>query len=153
MTGVVLKVDYDSAEIRAYLKSRISKLDNLRPFYVNVGEHMLNSVQERFDTETAPDGSAWAALAPSTVAGRLRRHGNAELTILREHGHLAGSFNYEASSREVKIGSPVVYAAIHHFGGAAGRNHAAEIPARPVLGMSHQDEQAISEMAEEFLRS
>ena len=153
MTGIAIHVRHDEAEILAFFESKLAKMENLRPFYVNVGEHLLNSVEDRFDTQTAPDGTAWAALAPATVANRLRRNGNAELTILRESGRLAGSFNYDASSRQVTVGTPVVYAAIQHFGGEAGRNQSVTIPPRPVLGMSPQDEIIISEMAEDFLRS
>lgn len=152
MTGISYEVETQSDELEAFLKRKLAKVQNLRPFHVNVGEHMLNSVQERFDTETAPDGSRWAALAPSTVEGRLRRNGNAELTILREQGHLAGSFNYDAKDDHVRVGTPSVYAAIQHFGGEAGRNKSVTIPARPVLGVSRDDEAIIAEMAEDFLR-
>ena len=152
MAGIQYHVDLERAELQAFFESKLSKMENLRPFYVNVGEHMLNSVEDRFDTETAPDGTPWAALAPATIANRLRRHGNAELTILRERGHLAGSFNYDANSSQVSIGTPVVYAAIQHFGGETGRNQSVTIPPRPVLGMSPQDEVIITEMAEDFLR-
>ncbi len=152
MSGISYRIDIENAELEAFLESRIAKLENLHPFYVNVGEHMMNSVESRFDTQTAPDGSAWTPLAPATVANRLKRHGNAELTILRESGRLAGSFSYEASGDQVTIGTPVVYAAIQHFGGKAGRNRKVTIPPRPVLGMSPQDETIIAEMAEDFLR-
>lgn len=153
MAGIQYQVDVERAEMLAFFESKLSQMENLRPFYVNVGEHLLNSVEDRFDTQTAPDGTAWAALAPATVANRLRRYGNAELTILRASGRLAGSFNYDASSQQVSIGTPVVYAAIQHFGGEAGRNKSVTIPPRPVLGISPQDEVIISEMAEDFLRS
>lgn len=153
MAGIQYHIDVERAEMLAFFESKLSRMENLRPFYVNVGEHLLNSVEDRFDTQTAPDGTAWTALAPATVANRLRRHGNAPLTILRERGRLAGSFNYDVSPRQVSIGTPVVYAAIQHFGGEAGRNKKVTIPPRPVLGMSPQDETIISEMAEDFLRS
>lgn len=153
MTGIMLKVEVDDADLTAFLTSKIAQMENLRPFHDRVGEHLTNSIEDRFDSQTAPDGSAWTALAPATIANRLRRHGNAELTILREYGRLAGSFNYAASADQVKIGTPVVYAAIQHFGGKAGRNHSVTIPARPVLGLSPQDERAIGEIAEDFLRN
>lgn len=153
MTGISIQIEHEREELLAFFESKLSKMENLRPFYVNVGEHMLNSVQDRFDTQTAPDGTAWTALAPATVANRLRRHGNAELTILRESGRLAGSFSYAADRSKVQIGTPVVYAAIQHFGGEAGRNKSVTLPPRPVLGMSPQDEDIITEMAGDFLRA
>lgn len=152
MTGVQITITTDDAELKKALAAQIVRHNNPRPFYASVGEHMLNSVQERFDTQTAPDGSAWTPLAPSTVASRLKRNGNAEVTILRERGRLAGSINYRANRAQVEIGTPMVQAAIQHFGGETGRNHAVTIPARPFLGLSPNDETAIGEIAEDFLR-
>lgn len=153
MTGLTYEVDIDDVELGLFLKSKLAKLENLRPFYVNVGEHLLNSVEDRFDTQTDPDGNAWKPLAPATVASRLRRYGNAELTILRASGRLAGSFSYAATRQQVAVGTPVVYAAIQHHGGQAGRNRSVTIPARPVLGLTSNDRTAIAEMAEDFLRN
>ena len=86
MSGVSMKISVLDEEIERFLKSELARMGNLRPFYVNVGEHLLNSVQERFDTQSVPDGTPWQRLAPSTVENRLRKHGNAEITILRERG-------------------------------------------------------------------
>lgn len=152
MSGVSYKIDIENAELEAFLESRIAKMENMRPFYKGVGQHMLNSIEDRFDSETAPDGSAWHAHSPVTIALRLKKHGNAPLTILRQRGRLAGSFSTEASNTEVRIGTPVRYAAIQHFGGKAGRNRKVTIPPRPVLGMSPEDETIIAEMADDFLR-
>ncbi len=153
MTGVTLTIDIDDAELQAEMKRKLAKLDNLAPFHKNVGEHMMLSVEERFETETAPDGAAWAQHAPATRTARLKKYGNAPLTILRAEGHLAGSFNYRADAGQVQIGSPIVYAAIHHFGGQAGRNRKVTIPARPILGLSPFDREAIHAMAEKFLKN
>ena len=43
-----------------------------------------------------------------------------------------------------KIGSDLVYAAIHHFGGETGRRgHRFTLPARPVLGIGPKQEMAL----------
>jgi len=151
MTGLSYTVTIEDRDLVMQLESLISKMDDPAPFHRLVGEHMLTSVDERFETETAPDGSSWQGHAEATKRSRLKRNGNAPLTILRESGRLAGSFNYEATSQHTKIGTPVIYAAIHHFGGAAGRNHAVTIPPRPILGLSTNDEAAIVEIAEDWL--
>ena len=151
MSGFKFTIDIEDHEIDHGMEMLVGKMENLAAFHKSVGEHMLNSTEDRFDTETAPDGTAWAHHAPATIASRLRRNGNAELTILRESGALAGSFNYEAGDAQVEIGTPTIYAAIHHFGGSAGRNQSVDIPARPILGISSDDEIALAEMAEDFL--
>ncbi|MCH2165949.1 MAG: phage virion morphogenesis protein [Marinovum sp.] len=48
------------------------------------------------------------------------------------------------------VGTPMVYAAIHHHGGETSLNHAVTIPARPVLGMSASDAREIADMAEDY---
>ena len=151
MTGLSWKITIDDADMNSKLETMYERMENREPFHRLVGEHLLNSLHDRFESESAPDGSKWQALAPATITSRLRSHGNAPLTILRQSGHLAGSFNYEANSQHTKIASPVIYAAIHHFGGEAGRGHSVTIPARPILGLSPDDESAIVEIAEDFL--
>lgn len=151
MTGMSYQVTVDNTSMEAGLKRRLAQMDDLTPFHAMVGEHMLLSLDERFETETAPDGTPWQRHAPATIANRLARFGNAPLTILRQSGHLAGSFNYRANAEEMRLGTPVVYAAIHHFGGEAGVNRKVTIPPRPILGLSPDNERAINEMAEDWL--
>ena len=151
MSGLSYEVEIDNAGMEAELTRRLAQMEDLTPFHTIVGEHLLVSLDERFESETAPDGSPWQRHSPVTTAHRLKKHGNAPLTILRQSGHLAGSFNYQANSAEVRVGTPVVYAAIHHFGGKAGRNRKVTIPARPYLGLSNDDRTAIVEMAEDWL--
>lgn len=151
MTGISYKVTFDDREPRAKLEELIGRMENAEGFYKNVGEHLLVSVAERFETETAPDGQPWKTLSGVTIENRLKRFGNAPLTILRMRGRLAGSFNYEASSQHARVGTSVIYAAIQHFGGKAGRNKKVTIPSRPILGLSDDDEIAILEIAEDWL--
>jgi len=149
MSGFTYTISVEDEEIRTGIQGLIGKMENMAAFHKSVGEHMLNSTEDRFDTETAPDGTAWAHHGPATIA----RRGSAELTILRESGTLAGSFNYEADDAQVEIGTPTIYAAMMHFGGTktAYPNLWGDIPARPILGATSEDETIIAEMAEDFL--
>jgi phage virion morphogenesis protein len=151
MSGIEFTAEIDDKELRKFLSDTLGHVTNLRPFYADVGEHLLNSTEDRFDSQTSPHGAAWANLSPATIASRSHKGDEGGLTILRHHGHLAGSFNYEANSDQVQIGTPSVYGAIHHFGGKAGRGRSVDIPARPILGLSSDDEQAIREKAADFL--
>lgn len=153
MTGLAYTVKIENAELEKNLDLLFDKFGDLEPFHKSVGEYMLGSIQENFENESAPDGTKWQFLSPVTTASRLRRHGNAQITILRESGRLAGSFNYEAGSEQVEIGTPIVYAAIHHFGGQAGRNKSVTIPERPILGVGLDDEIEINEIAKDFLNN
>lgn len=55
-------------------------------------------------------------------------------------GHLRGIPTVQATDASVSIGSNRIYAAMHQYG---GRTRFGQIPARPYLGISDEDEQAI----------
>ena len=153
MSGLSYRVRIESKEIGQALQKLLDEVQDRSGFHNLVGEHLLTSVEERFETQTSPDGAAWQALSPVTVAQRLRSSSTAPVTILRQSGRLAGSINYEANSEQTRVGTSLVYAAIHHFGGEAGRGHAVTIPARPYLGLSPEDEEAIIKIAEDWLQN
>jgi phage virion morphogenesis protein len=54
--------------IVAALDRVIAALENPAPMYERMGGFMERAVQARFDSKTAPDGSAWAPLSPTTIA-------------------------------------------------------------------------------------
>lgn len=151
MTGISYKATIDDADIRDKLERLLDRMENREGFFKNVGEHLLNSVRDNFENERGPDGAGWQRLSPVTIAKRLHDHGDAPLTILRVSGGLIGSINYAADTNAVRVGTAEVYAAIQHFGGKAGRNRKVTIPARPYLGMSADDQEAIVEIAEDWL--
>lgn len=66
-----------------------------------------------------------------TVAAQRRQ--DAGFRILQHTGQLAASVSTDYDSTQAVIGSNKVYAAIHQFGGEAGRGRKVEIPARPYL--------------------
>lgn len=150
MTGISYKTTIDDEDMRAKLAELIERMDRPRGFYVNVGEHLLNSVGDNFDKEQAPDGSPWTPLSPVT-AERREAAGHGPTPILRVSGDLRGSFNYEATDTEVRVGSPKVQAAMMHFGGESKGYMKATIPARPILGLSPDDPEEIFAIAEEWL--
>lgn len=51
------------------------------------------------------------------------------------------------------VGTNVVYAAIHQFGGEAGRGKKVDIPARPFLVLTPEDEEDILEDVQDYFRS
>lgn len=122
MVSIPLKITLRDQDAGLELQGILARLDDRRSFYASVGERLLSSSKDRFREENAPDGTPWAALKARTIKARERK-GQTPLTILRSNSKgkagssLAGSVNYEASSEEVKIGSPLAHAAIHQFGG------------------------------------
>ncbi len=157
MTGARLEFSFNDRALRADLRERLSKLENPEPFLKSIGEEFTGAggvINQRFKNERGPDGTPWAPLSESQRQHRQKKYGNAPMTILRMRGHLAGSINYQVSGGSLKIGTGKEaedYAAIHQFGGEAGRGLKAVIPARPYLGFSDADMDLIVEEAEGYL--
>ena len=135
-----MEIRVEDAELRRGLQQLETKLGNLTPFFRDIGEALLNSTRERFRSQSAPDGSPWAALSPKYRAHKKK---NAAL-ILSLNGYLRGTLNYRAEKDQLRIGSPLIYAATHQFGRDA-------IPARPFLGLSDADMTMIADALQEWL--
>ena len=136
----MMEIRVEDAELRRGLQQLETKLGDLPPFFRDIGEALLNSTRERFRSQSAPDGSPWAALSPKY---RARKKKNASL-ILSLNGYLRGTLNYRAEKDQLRIGSPLIYAATHQFGRDA-------IPARPFLGLSDADMTMIAAALQEWL--
>ena len=105
-----------------------------------LGEYLQRSTQERFRTQTDPDGGAWAALQPRT---RERKRHNRD-KILTQRGYLRKHIYYQVTAPgRVEVFSDRVYAATHQF----GRD---EIPARPFLGLSSKDKDEIGAIVRDW---
>jgi len=135
MSGLSLKVTVDDTQVRAALSSLDAQLDDMTAIFDEVGDMLVLSTLERFERGEDPGGAPW------TVSQRAERTGGKTLV---DSGRLQDSIVHEAGPKHVAIGTNVIYAAIHQFGGQAGRGLAATIPARPYLGVSAEDEAEIN---------
>lgn len=145
MSGASLDIQLqisNAAEVKAAFESLQAKLADLTPVFQDIGEAMLNRTRERFNSQTAPDGTPWAALSP----GYKKRKKRNKDKILTLYGRLRGTLNYRAGPREVRIGTPLIYGATHQFG-----DQQRHIPARPFLGLSQSDEQELLDILNDHL--
>lgn len=150
MTGISYKATIDHRDMRAKLGELIDRMANRQGFYKNVGEHLMTALDERFDKEEAPDGTKWKELSAVTLAKR-EVAGYQPGPILRASGAFRSSFNVAATNDDVRIGTPAVQAAMLHFGGELKGYIRKPIEARPVLGMSAEDEVEVEAIAEDWL--
>lgn len=174
MAGITFTVELDEAAVAAKLAEIVDRMERPIGFYKGVGEYLTEvAIPRNFATETSPDGVSWASLRPLTVARREAK-GQTPIQILRASGAMAASINYAAGDDHVRIGSPAIQAAVMQFGAAqgsfgavAGRTRPSEkrpksqdyfaqlpwgdIPARPFLGISADDEVEIIRIAEDWL--
>lgn len=147
------------------IQRRLQKLSaaggNTKLAFQDIGEYLIQTIDERFTNQEDPDGNSWAELNDDYK--ETKKHQK----ILTESSELRQSYIYRASNNEVIAGSNLIYAGIHQFGGktkahqirpkykkalfwsgatspVAYVNHpGSDIPARPVLGLNAADKKEI----------
>lgn len=157
MAGAVVRVLAEQAMQR--LEALEQRGGNLTGLFRSFGEHMKESIEKNFDAEGRP--TRWAPLSPATLVGwvggykkggsyrtkggRLTAKGAAAVSgrkILTQSGILRRSVYYVAQGMGIEViagGAGLPYAAIHQFGGQAGRGHKVSLPARPYLLFQDED--------------
>lgn len=131
-----------------------STITNRKPLLMMVGETIMERTKQRFSTSTGPDGKRWAPNARSTIEAFLAKRGGfgkrginkkgqglaTSKKPLIAHGDLSRYIRYQVlNDSEVEVGTNWMAgiikggAAIHQFGGDAGKGHKTKIPARPFL--------------------
>lgn len=99
---------------------------NLTPVLGDIAEYLLESTQQRFVDQQAPNGKSWQPLSPDSLLTKKRAD-----RILTESGTLADTLNYQLAATSFSLGSPLEYAATHQLG-----RDEANIVARPYLGLA-----------------
>jgi len=130
------------------LQKLVSKTENLRPLMKNIAGIMMDSVEENFEKEGRPE--KWQGIAKSTIKQRTKK-GYWPGRILQVRGELAASITSKYDENSALVGTNKVYAAIHQFGGDAGRNKKVEIPVRPYLKLGETEKTEIIHEIQNYL--
>lgn len=107
MTGVRMELTGQEAAL-GDLGAIIARTQNPRGLFENIGLSLVTSTQHRFEESHGPDGSPWPPSVRALATGGK---------TLIDSARLMRSISYQASDTGVEIGTNVVYAAIHQFGG------------------------------------
>lgn len=143
MAGASLSIEAgDLRQGNRRIARLLRAMGDLTPLMRVVGSILESSTIDRFEHGRGPDGAAWV---PSMRA--LEQGGQ----TLVDKGLLRDSLTSRAEKDRVVIGTNLIYAGIHQFGGRAGRGLAADLPARPFLGLSARDERDIGHAANAFI--
>lgn len=106
--------------------------------------------RQSFQRQGSPEGAPWAPLSLRYAFFKARRFRGQG--ILRRRGVLLRSlFSGVEGNRAFVSTTPLPYAAIHQFGGQAGRGRKARIPARPYLPSAALVEREATEIVKEHL--
>lgn len=133
MAGTALVFKSGAGPLMAHL-ARLSARQEWTAARREIGEYLIGEIQDNFDRQRLYDGSPM----PQSKAA-IERAGK---TLIDSH-NLYDSYVYQLARGGIEVGSNKVYAAIHHFGGEAGRGHKTKITARPVMGIGERQERRI----------
>ncbi len=152
MAGVLLKVD--DRELKLLLPSLEQKLQS--GIFKILGQVFLSSIEEIFEDE-GPPGAPWPERKDKKKEGK----------ILTDTAALRDSITAEEQRDSLVIGSDLVYAAIHQFGGEIRPKTAkalifpfqgetvfakvVRIPARPYLVITDEALEEANDAVEDFL--
>lgn len=155
MAGAKYRIELDDEVLRRTLQELPERATNLAPALKNIGEHLDETTRRRFDRHEAPDGTAWDPVSERYASRKRRgkaaprgrsgdrRPGN----ILRLTGELKDTLRFQILGNELLFGSDRIYAATHQFG-----DDTRNIPSRPFLGLSDENDQSIREILNDHLQ-
>jgi phage virion morphogenesis protein len=156
--GVFINVEGDQ-QVGQVLGRLMLDSDERRAMYDEIGISLSENARLRFGDQQAPDGTPWK---PSI---RAQKQGG---ETLRDTGVLMASITHRVVEDGVEYGTNVPYAPFLHFGahikpvnspylvfkipgGGWVRKKSVELPARPILGISADDEESIAEIIQRFM--
>lgn len=111
MAGATL--EFDNAAVLGAIRAAADALADPALLLDDMGHALRHSVEDRFVSQTGPDGRAWQALSPAYLRSK-KKNKNKILTL---NGYLGGSFTHQVNGNELLVGTNRIYAAIQHFGG------------------------------------
>lgn len=164
-------VEFKSEAAEAALARLEAQLGDLTQVMNEIGEELLESTERRWQEGVAPDGTPWAPNSPATLAAYKKRGQRVDPRPLfgpNVSGVPLRRTVFHTYGRDyVELGTNAIQAAVMQFGakkGAfgsyqvnlGGRSVTAsipwgDIPARPFLGLSEQDEANILSLVAEYL--
>ena len=156
MTLPIMEITVQSDDVEIALEHLARSARNLEPAMRDIAGLLERETNDNFRAQGRP---RWRPLSQTTILNRLMerdeegrskglssvlgRDGNLRasakrkldggLAILQDTGTLRNSILASPHRDSVTIGSVLEYAAIHQFGGMAGRGKKVRIPARPFL--------------------
>ncbi len=135
----MIEIEINNAQqIASILNKLANAAQDRTPLMRSIAGTMESAVLQNFDVGGRPK---WLGLK--------YRQG----TPLVDTENLMDSITSYYDNNVAEVGTNEPYAAIHQFGGKAGRGRKVDIPARPFLVLTPQDEDDILEDVQAYFRS
>lgn len=157
----MIKVEFRYAELANTLAEASRRLGDMTPLHESIGEYVIRVTKERFKKGVDPDGNAWTPKKQATI-DRYKERGDGDRPdpLIGPSKRLSSEIAHYADAQGVEIGSSLEYSAVMQDGakkGAFGKSSRGgpipwgDIPARPWLGLSQEDETNIIGLADDYL--
>lgn len=160
MSSIQVHVDGDTEKLFGMLK-RLQGLDK-QGINRAMAEALRTSTLDRFESTQGPDGTEWEPSIRTADGGKT----------LTDTALLKNSISAKASETGFAVGTNTIYAATHQFGDKRSirakngkylkfkvngswrqaKEVTINIPARPFLGISQDDEREIKDILEDSLK-
>lgn len=117
MTSGMIEIEIDESRFDAVMTRVRALMNDASPITSLIAQSMWEAVEDNFAQQGRPK---WLGLAPSTQ--KSRRFDAASDKILTRRGRLLSSIVRSNDATSARVGTNVVYAAIHQFGGTIQRH-------------------------------
>ena len=111
-TSITIEID-GLASVREALQRMVNQSQDLTPLMENVAKTLASETSANFAAQGRP---SWVPILESTKAARAKK-GKWPGKMLQVSGALASSITTAHTSNTAQVGTNVIYAAIHQFGG------------------------------------
>ncbi|MBU9377375.1 phage virion morphogenesis protein [Burkholderia multivorans] len=114
---MIVEIEIDDSRYAATMARVRALMQDASPVTALIAGLMADSVEENFAQQGRPK---WLGLSPKTLKRRREEAGTGK--ILQRSGRLASSITPAHDAKTARVGTNVVYAAIHQFGGTIQRH-------------------------------
>lgn len=154
MAGARVEIEVDDALINQALARGRDALDGggVVLMLEDIGEHLLRSTRLRGDRQVSPKGKPWQQLSPKYK--RYKDEKRPGVPKLKFDFHMLGDqLSHQVVGNTLFVGTAALYGATHQFGRTVHTPKGTyEIPARPWLGLSDDDDTEVLAIAERHVR-
>ena len=155
----ITQITVDDGPLRHALEQLAKAATDLTPAMRKISQTLAFETDQNFRAEGRPRWKALSEVTKQLRQGKKKKPPEKGFRILQKTGSLASSITAHYDESSATVGSNKVYAAIHQFGGQAGRGLKVTIPARPFLPLTAdgkltpETEQAVLDTVLEHLKS
>lgn len=127
----MIEISLDESDLQRGLGQLLRNATETGPMMRGIAAELASLTEDNFESESW-GGKRWGG----DNNGKSKRAMADGGKTLQLSGQLAASISTQSGNGYARIGSNKVYAAIHHFGGQAGRGKKLTLPARPYLPLN-----------------